>query len=192
METEIWKNLSLEDLPNEEWRDVAGYEGSYMVSNLGRVKSLPTQKFKKPIRILSAYFSGNGYLTVKLQSEGKIKNIRVHQLVAQAFIPNPNNYSEINHIDENKLNNLSSNLQWCSRSFNVNYGGRNIAVAYKLRNRKDQSKIVQQIDKDGNVLREFRSLSEACRYYKCSKNSIGKVCRNEKNHYKEMLFKYKL
>lgn len=191
METEIYKNLSLENLPNEEWRDVIGYEGSYMVSNFGRVKSLPTQKFKKPIRILSSYITGNGYLTVKLQSEGNIKNIRVHRLVAQAFVPNPNNYSEINHIDENKLNNLYSNLQWCDRSFNVNYGGRNITVAYKLRNRKDQSKIVQQIDINGNLLREFRSLADAGRYYKCHPNYIGKVCRNERNNYKGMFFKYK-
>lgn len=191
METEIYKNLSLENLPNEEWKNVVGYEGSYMVSNLGRVKSLPTQKFKKPIRILRSYITGNGYLTVKLQSEGNILNIRVHRLVAQAFIPNPNNYSEINHIDENKLNNLYSNLQWCDRSFNVNYGGRNITVAYKLRNRKDQSKIVQQIDINGNLLREFRSVADAGRYYKCYPSYIGKVCRNERSNYKGMLFKYK-
>lgn len=85
----------------EEWRDIKGYEGKYQVSNLGRVRSLKNSKGSYREKILNLSYSHNKYLLVSLGSNPR-KSFRVHRLVAQVFIPNPNNYKEINHKDENK------------------------------------------------------------------------------------------
>lgn len=102
---------------NEEWRAVPGYEGFYEISNLGRIRN-----YKK--HILSPNIVTNGYSMITL-CKNKIHNrCLIHRLVAQAFIPNPNNYPTINHIDENKSNNCVNNLEWCTRSYNSRYGNR--------------------------------------------------------------------
>ena len=101
----------------EEWRDVAGYEGLYQVSNLGRVKRLGysrKEKILKPAKYKDLYFF------VILSHNGKRSKNYIHRLVAIAFIPNPENKREVDHIDGNKTNNYVSNLQWCSHRENVN------------------------------------------------------------------------
>lgn len=112
----------------EEWKEIEGYEGLYEVSNLGRVKSL---KYGKE-RILKAGKDGCGYMLVNLCKEGKMKMFRIHRLVAAAFIPNPQNLPEINHIDENKENNCSDNLEWCDRKYNINHGTRNERISKRV------------------------------------------------------------
>ena len=107
----------------EIWRDVEGYEGLYQVSNLGRVKSLNyrrtgKEKILKPIKIKKQY------MNVKLCKNGKLKQYMIHRLVAKAFIPNPDNKEQVNHINEIKTDNRAENLEWCDRSYNVNYGTR--------------------------------------------------------------------
>lgn len=186
---EIYKNLSLTDLPNEEWRDVVGYEGLYQVSNMGRVKSLE-RKGARTIRMLRQNHTKNGYLTVTLQKNRERKNFRVHKLVAACFLPIENGKNEINHIDENKDNNRFNNLMRCDRSFNVNYGSRTLLASYKLRNRKDQSKVVLQLNSQGDVVKKFRSVADASRFYKCYPSNIQRVCAGKRNKYKEMFFKY--
>ena len=109
---------------NEEWRDIEGYEGLYQVSNLGRVKSLNCRGHKGCIGILTPRFDGKGYEMVALYKEGKARNTKVHRLVAQAFIPNPNNYPQVNHKDEDKTNNCVDNLEWCDTQYNNTYGTR--------------------------------------------------------------------
>lgn len=105
---ETYQNLSLEDLPNEFWRDVVGYEGIYQVSNLGRVKSLDRYaeypNYTKRIngRIMSQQDNSKGYLIVNLSLNGLTKKLYVHRLLAEAFIPNTDNKIEVNHIDLNK------------------------------------------------------------------------------------------
>lgn len=101
---------------DEIWTDINGYEGKCQVSTLGRIKSLKKNLIMKPM------VATNGYLIACLWKNNKQKKFVIHRLVAQAFIPNPNNYKEINHIDEDKTNNRIENLEWCSHSYNMNYG----------------------------------------------------------------------
>lgn len=112
----------------ESWRDVKNYEGLYQVSNTGKVKSLArTYKNRKCEEIIkSPSLASKGYYRLPLCKEGKIKYYYIHRLVAEAFIPNPNNYKMVNHKDENKLNNNANNLEWCTHTYNMNYGNINI------------------------------------------------------------------
>ncbi len=106
---------------NEVWKDIEGYEELYQVSNLGRVKSLNYNKTSKS-KILSPRKNKTRYLSVCLFKNKKCKAFYIHRLVAQAFIPNPNNYPCINHKDENPNNNNVDNLEWCTHKYNMNYG----------------------------------------------------------------------
>ena len=113
----------------EEWRDIAGYEGIYQISNLGRVKSLGrtywhgNRIYRQKEKLLKLGCDSSGYNSVMLYNhEHQSKRIMVHLLVARTFIPNPENLPEVNHKDENKHNNIISNLEWCTRKYNVNYG----------------------------------------------------------------------
>lgn len=112
---------------SEVWKDVAGYEGLYQVSNRGNVYSVERKNLrgrKCGGRTLKTSRDKIGYLRVNLYKDGRRKNVTVHRLVANAFLPNPNNYPEINHRDEDKTNNCVENLEWCTRKYNVNYGTR--------------------------------------------------------------------
>lgn len=111
-------------LEGEEWRDVVGYEGYYMVSSLGRVVSLARPynnnrgiSFTKT-RILSPRLNSGGYYQVVLTINGNRTQPHIHKLVAEAFIPNPNNYPQADHIDCDKLNNRADNLRWCTQKMN--------------------------------------------------------------------------
>ena len=106
-------------LIKEEWKDIQGYEGLYQVSNKGQVKSTRNNIILKPM------ISDKGYYHVDLYNKDNRKSCKVHRLVAQAFIPNPNNYPVINHKDENTINNQVSNLEWCTAQYNHDYGTRN-------------------------------------------------------------------
>ena len=129
----------------EIWKDIKGFEGLYQVSNMGEVKSLDRKviqyngyNYSERIykgKMLKSAISRNGYKRVVLQNVNAKKNCCVHRLVAEAFIPNPNNLLIINHKDENKLNNQVENLEWCTQSYNINYGNRNKKVINKLKNK---------------------------------------------------------
>ena len=92
----------------EIWKQVKGYEGYYEVSDLGNIKSVRANI------LLSQHIKDNGYKKVTFKVNGKQKSHNVHRLVAETFLPNPNDYKYVNHKDENKLNNRSDNLEWCS------------------------------------------------------------------------------
>lgn len=116
----------------EIWKDIEGYEGLYQVSNKGRVKSLKrtikTNNKNHPYNTLSERLlklnGGDRYVSVILYKDGHISAKNVHRLVAQAFIPNPNNYPIINHKDCNGRNNDVRNLEWCTYKYNNEYNGR--------------------------------------------------------------------
>ena len=110
----------------EVWKDIAGYEGAYQISNLGRVKSLPrqgTRSTKEKIRAIS--LTHDGYERIRLIFKGKDETKRVHRLVAEAFIPNPEKKETVNHIDGNKLNNSVSNLEWTDRHEQMHHAYKN-------------------------------------------------------------------
>ena len=125
-------------MTEEIWRPVVGYEGLYEVSSYGRVRSLDRydgrNRFLKG-RILTLHTDKDGYLSAYLCSNSKVKGFLVHRLVAQAFIPNPDNLPIINHKDENPSNDNVDNLEWCTAKYNSNYGTRNDRIrATRLRN----------------------------------------------------------
>lgn len=114
-------------MTEEIWRPVVGYEGLYEVSSYGRVRSLDRYDSRNRFckgRILKLNDDGRGYLSVQLCSNNKIKKFLVHRVVAQAFISNPDNLPEVNHLDEDKTNNRVDNLEFCNHKYNINFGTR--------------------------------------------------------------------
>lgn len=163
----------------EIWKDIEGYENLYQVSNLGNVRSL---RHTKP-HLITQTKNRNGYLQVALSiCSNKLKKFYVHRLVAQAFIPNPNNLPQVNHKDENKLNNRAENLDWCTPKFNINYGTSLERRAKAQTNRKDLSKPVLQFDKNGNFINEYQSMSDATRKTGIHFSHISKVCKGKVNY----------
>lgn len=119
-------------LEREEWRDVVGYEGLYQVSSFGRVRSLDRTVINKlgishlySPKVLQPSVTRLQYLRVSLCCNGKIKCYGIHRLVAQAFIPNPDNLPQVNHRNEKPDCNYPDNMEWCTAEYNCNYGGRN-------------------------------------------------------------------
>lgn len=149
----------------EIWKDIPGYEGHYKVSNLGRVKSIKYNKEK----ILTPYKEVKrfGYLSVYLRTPGNKKTMKVHRLVALAFIPNPNNLPEINHRDENKENNCVDNLEWCTSKYNANYGTKLTRLS-KILGMK-----VAQYSKNGELINTFDSQQEAASKTRCIQTCIS-------------------
>ena len=115
-------------MKKEYWKPIVGYENLYEVSNLGRIRSFDRWVKSKNGsiricrgRILKPYTNKDGYLYVVLSKNNKHKTYKVHRLVAQAFLDNPNNLPQVNHKDENPLNNNVNNLEWCNSKYNCNF-----------------------------------------------------------------------
>ena len=132
-------------------KDIKGYEGIYGITSCGKVWSYKSKKFLKP------YTDNAGYLYVNLYKDGKVKKYKVHRLVTEAYIPNPENLPQVNHKDENKANNCLQNLEWCDAKYNNNYGTHYEKVSNSL-------KIpILQYDLDGNFIREWSSAADVGR-----------------------------
>lgn len=177
--------LDISDLPNEIWLDIQGYEGVYQISCYGRIKSLPRTKkygsFVYPAKIIKSYLGKarkNNYYIVILHKDGTLSTKRVCRLVASAFIDNPSNLPQVNHIDENTHNDTVWNLEWCTASYNNSYGEHPKKVSRAAKERTRTGKCfdgsafqgnmvapVLQYDLDGNFIREFESVKEAREQY---------------------------
>lgn len=166
----------------EVWKDIEGYEGRYQVSNLGRVRSLSLGKIAKfrrehEGRVLKPYLTRYGYYLVDLYYETKKKrHYLVHRLVAQAFIPNPDNLPQINHKNEQKTDNRVENLEWCSLVYNLTYNDRQKRVGVT------QGKLVEQIDENGNIVATYPSVNEASRQTGIYVSNISACCKGKKGH----------
>ena len=120
----------------EVWKDIYCYEGQYQVSDIGNVRSvdrIDSRGRKLRGLILKPICEKDGYLTVNIYKNGIRKNKKIHRLVAEAFIPNPNGLPQVNHIDEVKDNNNVDNLEWCTSKYNNSHGTRNERVSKKVR-----------------------------------------------------------
>ena len=167
---------------NEEiWKDIVDYEGLYQISNQGRVKSL---KYGKE-RIMKPGNNGDGYLFVWLWKNGERKKYKIHRLVAQAFLHNPNNLPQVNHKDEDKTNNKVDNLEWCSSKYNINYGTRNQRCVDKI------SKPVLKYSKNGELIKEWKSLADVERNLGYFKTNISNCCTGRYNSAYGFIWKYK-
>lgn len=148
----------------ENWKVIVGYEGLYEVSDKGRVKSLNYNRTRTD-RIMKPEKSHGGYLYVSLCKNGQRKSLLVHRLVAEAFIPNPNNLETVNHKDQVKTNNSVDNLEWMSRADNVIYSN---------------ARTVQMLDKStGELLATFPSAHEAERVTGIANQNISSCCRGK-------------
>ena len=170
----------------EVWKDILGFEGHYQVSNLGRVKSI---KFRTE-RILKPANNGYGYLFVKLCKNGEQKKFKVHRLLCQAFLPNPNNLPDVNHKDENPSNNRVENLEWCDCKYNNNYGSHNQKVFEKTTNGK-LSKPVLQYTKDGIFVKEWKSTHDVERILEYAHSYISACCLGKRKSANGFVWKYK-
>lgn len=171
---------------NEFWKPVVGYEGYYEVSNLGKVRSLIFGKHK----ILKQYPDKDNYLTIRLVKDKKQKYYSVHRLVAQAFIPNTNNYPVVNHKNEIKVDNRVENLEWCTVKYNNNYGTR-----YKTSNKKTP---IVQLSKDGVIIKKWDKIINASITLGINQGSIVRCCKGKlkstggyiwRYHYKSLWLK---
>lgn len=186
----------------EIWKDIDGYEGLYQVSNLGNVKSLNYRK-QNYSKNLTPKVNNCGRLWVELRKNGSRKQILIHRLVAIAFIPNENNFPQINHKDENTMNNVVENLEWCDAEYNSNYSwkrhpewkkksvpkniirGEDWKRVHKSHpggwknGPKDRRKIFQ-CSLNGEVLNEWNSISEVSRINNWNYSSIKRCCDGER------------
>jgi hypothetical protein len=163
----------------EIWKPICGYEGIYEVSNCGNVRSIDRIDFAGR-RLKGKLFSTNakeGYITVRLSKNGNIKTFKIHQLVAEAFVPNPENKPCVNHKDGNKQNNHVENLEWCTHSEN-NIHAFKTGLSTPKRKLDDES-IKLILDSKGkvscNVLAKIHGVSfqMICKIWKAG----GRPCR---------------
>lgn len=188
-------------LDGEIWKDINEFEDMYQVSSYGRVRSLDRYlnsnsnsdsgrlQFKKGVIIKPNIVSGD-YWQVSLYNNGKRKVMKFHRLVALEFIPNPLNKREVNHIDRNKCNNSVENLEWCTPKENMKHLEEEFNFDYGRRK-------IKMFNKNGEFIREFKSISEACDYIGLKRLKNGKfpssniiACLN-KNRDRKSAYGYK-
>ena len=164
----------------EIWKDIKGYKGLYQVSSLGRVKSLPRDRgnqYSYKTIFLKPRVDKDGYLHVTLRFKGKCKSTSIHRLVAQAFIPNPENKSQVNHIDEDKTNNRVDNLEWVTAKENINHGTGIARGHLSQVNDPNRSKRVKLVDICTGEYNIFKSTSEASKITGLRQGNISKCAR---------------
>lgn len=194
----------------EIWKPVVGYERLYECSSMGRVRSLDriisyisrTQEGKEYTttntykgKNLSLNKRNGNYLCVSLSKDGFVKTAAVHRIVAEAFLPNPNNLPMVNHKDENPLNNCVNNLEWCDAKYNMNYGTINKRRGKSLGYGKDNpySLPIIQYSKNGVFIKEWASSMDIERELHIQHSNITKCCKKQP-HYKTaggFIWKYK-
>jgi hypothetical protein len=152
-------------MENEIWKEIEKLKGRYMISNLGRVRCVKTNNIRKLKK------DKDGYHELVIRDGKSYVYLKIHRVVAEAFIPNPDNLPVINHKNEVKWDNRSSNLEWCTVAYNNTYG-----------TRKEKSiggKAVLQYDLDGRLVAEYRSIRDAGKRNRIDPKSIYRWC--EKN-----------
>ena len=162
----------------EVWKDIKGYEGIYAISNYGRVKNIATDKILSPVN------NSKGYYKVELRKEKIGKRYYIHRMVAEAFLPNPNNKTEVNHRDSNPSNNHISNLEWVSSSENTKH------AVYKgaLCAWGNRAKPIEAINIESGIVSRFATISEAERTF--NTRHITDVLKGKRHQCKGYTFRY--
>ena len=187
----------------EIWKPVKEYENLYMISNLGKVRSLDRitrngrGDFIKKGKILTNINNNMGYEYVRLKDKNESKKFYIHRLVAQAFIPNPNNKKEVNHIDCNPLNNRVDNLEWVSHKENMAYMsklGRSNKTGEWLEKIKqkniDNGKSVLQIDPNTNeIINTFKTI-QSVKENGYRPGDVCKCCKGIRKKHKGYIWRY--
>lgn len=166
----------------EIWKQIKDYP-NYEVSNLGRVKSIERyaenngglQHLSEKILKIESNIYRRGYCQVHLSKDGKVSTKKVHRLVAEAFIPNPNNLPQVNHKDTNPLNNCVDNLEWCNQQYNNDYS---------------ISKRVLQYDLKGDLLNSYDSTVKAGEAVGIDPSNICRCCNGKTKTSKGYVWKY--
>jgi len=209
-----------------EWRDVPGLEDYYQISNDGKGRSKDRRvkagygktRFQKG-RLLKPRKTKNGYLRFCFAVDGVRQDYYVHRLVAEAFIPNPDNLPEVNHKSQDKTDNRVENIEWCNRSYNNNYGDKNKRMletskkngSYKkaldtkrnsghfteiytkgLETKKERGllKKIEQLDLQGNLINCYESINEAARETGCNNAHICACCKGKLSKHKGYKWRY--
>lgn len=171
----------------EEWRPIEGWEGLYEVSNMGRVRSLdryidivndqwkPTQRFCRG-RVLKQTMNIYGYMLITLHKDRTVVTKLVNRLVAQAFIPNPNNLPETNHKDQNPANNRADNLEWCDRIYNLSYAD------CREKHNRSISRLIEQLTIDGRHVAYHLGIKSMCAETKMCRHRIQGCLTNRKGY----------
>lgn len=172
----------------EVWKDVVGYEGLYEISSFGRLKRLKRTTLGKdgveynyPELIIKGDYDKDGYIRTTMSKNKKKKTKKIHRLVAEAFIPNPNNYPEVNHLDEIKDNNHVSNLEWTTTRGNANHGTRNERIANhpnQLAKINSWKKRVRVTDLKSGEVKTYESATKAGKHLGFDQTLISRCCRN--------------
>lgn len=159
------------------WKPVVGYEGLYEVSNCGKVRSVEhyTNGHHLMAKELTPKKSGR-YFYVKLYKNAKPRTIRLHRIVAEAFVPNPMRKPQVNHIDGNKENNSASNLEWCTQAENnrhaIDNGLQNPRIMIEATKKR-----VRQFSMDGKLIKEWDSLTDAASKLGLQVSNISHCCK---------------
>lgn len=183
---------------SEIWKDVVGYEGFYKVSNKGNVHSVnrrDSRGIKCGGRALKPAYTKAGYLKVVLCKNGMRYYKMLHRLVAETFIPNPNNYTFINHIDNNPQNNIINNLEWCTQSYNIKYAylygnAKPTKGCFKKNNIPYNRKKVNQYSLKNEYISTFNSIKEASQKTNTNAISISQCCKNKQKTANGYIWRY--
>lgn len=170
-------------MKGEIWKDIKGYEGIYQVSSIGRVKNINSNRILKDS-------NRNGYRRVVLCKNSIKKHKNIHRLVAEAFIPNPHNLQQVNHINEIKTDNRVENLEWCTASYNNTFGSRINRIKKSLTNGK-KCKRIEQFSILGLFIREWISGSEIENSLGYDQGNISKCCLGKSKTAYGFIWKFK-
>lgn len=166
---------------DEDWKDITGYEGLYQVSNLGRIYSCRYDRILTP--------SGDKYLHVVLSTNNKPKSVLIHRLVADAFISNPENKPQVNHIDGDPTNNVVDNLEWMTAQENINHAYKQLnKIAQVIDAHKANEVPCQVFEKDTGTSKTFDSINKAEQYYSVCHNTFSRALNTQKGNMR----KYKI